>query len=307
MKKIILTLLSLLLCATFIVGLASCNGTTTTTTNPTGTTGADGDYTEPDTPSDKVNVKFFKVGKANATLIRSGDIAILIDTGENEDEDENGKYDDAEKILAYLTEKGVADIDYLIVSQFNKNHSGGVKTILENITVKNVIEPDYTKIGNAYDEYRASLQAAGITPVAVTETKEIKAGGLALTLYPAKEASSTANQDEYYSLAVAVDSDGLDILITSDIVGARITDLIAKLGGKKFDIVQMPNHGEYSNQVEELVNACAPSYAVIFSSKNNPADTRLTNFLTGKSITTYLTMNGSVEAKLKDGELTVKQ
>lgn len=301
MKKRLLSLLSLTLVLFTLFSIASC-GTPATTTNDGGTNPG----TTPGT-ADQVNVKFFKVGKANATLIRSGDIAILVDTGENDDEDGNGKHDDGEKILEYLAEKGVTELDYVILSQFNKNHYGALGTILDGVTVKKVIEPSYTKTGTAYDEYRAALSKANITPEVVSDTTEITAGGLTLTLYPAKSTTSSADQDEYYSLAVAVDSKGMDVLIASDIFGARVQELITALNGKTFDILQVPKHGAFNDQVEPLINAVAPKYAVIFASANNPADPRTINLLTEKEITTYITMNGSVEAKFKNNTLTVKQ
>jgi len=301
MKKILLFAFSLLLVCTSLLSFSAC-GTADTTTTPVG-----GSQDTEFVGNGKVNIKFFKVGKANATLIRSGNLAILVDTGENDDEDGNGKQDDGEKILEYLAEKGVTRLDYVIISQFNKNHYGAMQTILEGVSVKNVIEPSYTKTGTAYDAYRAALAKANITPEVVSATKEIVAGDLKLTLYPTALTTTSADQDEFYSLAVALDSDGLDVLIASDIFGARVPELITALGGKKFDILQVPKHGAYNDQVESLIDATSPAYAVIFASANNPADPRTVNLLAEKSITTYITMNGSVEAKFNDSTLTVKQ
>ena len=317
MKKYLLLCLALILVMASLFTFAACSfmgfGTPSTddpTSSGTPSNGTDGEPDDPETPgttSTQVNVKFFKVGKANATLIRSGDIAILVDTGENDDEDGNGKQDDGEKILAYLAEKGVTELDYVIVSQFNKNHYGALGTILDGVTVKKVVEPSYTKVGNAYDEYRAALSKAGITPEVVTKETTIKAGSLTLTLYPAKSETSSADQDEYYSLAIAVDSNGMDILIASDIFGARVPELITALNGKAFDILQVPKHGDFNDQVEPLIKAVKPAYAVIFASANNPADPRTLNLLNENEITTFITMNGAVEGKYKNNTLTVKQ
>ena len=317
MKKIILTAIALALVLAMTLAVASCGSTPTETTadngeatQPTGTdsTPTTGAPTNNDTPTvadDKVNFKFFKMGKANATLIRSGDTVILIDCGEEEDEDNNGKQDDGEKILEYLAEKGVTEIDYLILSQFNKNHYGSVPTILEGVTVKKVLEPGYTKTGNLYNAYRAALSKAGITPEVISKDTTITADGLTLTIYPATKAG--LDTDEYHSLAVAVDSEGLDVLVASDVSGSRTVALIASLNGKTFDILQVPAHGEYNDTVESLITATNPKYAVIFASANNPEDARTVNILNKKNITTYVTKNGSVEAKYKNDTLTVKQ
>ena len=326
MKKIILAAVALALVLSMAVTFAACGGSTPTETtnngvgtNPgtdapqtPGDTGSTPSTNTPDTPGntpvvddDKVNFKFFKCGKANATLIRSGDIAILIDCGEEEDEDGNGKQDDGEEILEYLAEKGVTEIDYFILSQFNKNHYGSVPTILEGVTVKKILEPNYTKTGNLYKVYRDAVAKSGITPEVISKDTTITAGALTLNIYPATTAG--LDTDEYYSLAVAVDSEGLDVLVASDVSGARTTALIKSLNGKKFDILQVPAHGEYNDTVESLITATNPKYAVIFASANNPEDARLVKILNDKSITTFVTKNGSVEAKYKNDTLTVKQ
>ena len=316
MKKIILTAVALALVLAMTLAFASCGSTPTETTadngeatQPTGTdsTPTTGAPTNTNTPAadEKVNVKFFKMGKANATLIRSGDTVILIDCGEEEDEDNNGKQDDGEKILEYLAEKGVTEIDYLILSQFNKNHYGSVPTILEGVTVKKVLEPGYTKTGNLYNTYRAALSKAGITPEVINKDTTITADGMTLTLYPATKAG--LDSDEYHSIAVALDSDGLDVLVASDVSASRTTELIKSLNGKTFDILQVPAHGEYNDTVESLITATNPKYAVIFASANNPEDARTVKLLNEKNITTYVTKNGSVEAKYKNDTLTVKQ
>ena len=326
MKKIILVALALALVFCLAVTLASCGGTTpaettsendaTNTETPstgasdnssttTPTTGTDNNNNIPAVEDDKINIKFFKCGKANATLIRSGDIAILIDCGEEEDEDGNGKQDDGENILEYLAEKGVTEIDYLILSQFNKNHYGSVPTILEGVTVKKILEPNYTKTGNLYKVYRDAVTKSGITPEVISKDTTITAGALTLTIYPATTAG--LDSDEYYSLAVAVESEGFSALIASDVSGTRTTALIKSLNGKKFDILQVPSHGEYNDTVESLITATAPKYAVIFASANNPEDARLVKILSDKNITTFVTKGGSVEAKYKNDTLTVKQ
>ena len=327
MKRIILVALALALVFCLAVTLASCGGTTPTETtkdngvtdNDTPATGAPdnsnnnttpstGNNNNTDTPvvdNDKINIKFFKMGKANATLIRSGDTVILIDCGEEEDEDGNGKQDDGEKILEYLAEKGVTEIDYFILSQFNKNHYGSVPTILEGVTVKKILEPGYTKTGNLYKVYRDAVSKAGITPEVISKDTTITADGLTVTIYPATTAG--LDSDEYYSLAVTVEAEGFSALIASDVSGTRTTALIKSLNGKKFDILQVPAHGEYNDTVESLITATAPKYAVIFASDNNPEDARLMKILNEKSITTFVTKNGAVEAKYKNDTLTVKQ
>lgn len=308
----LLSLAAALILALSAVSCSSDTGLTSDTNGPGGNGSDDPTVTQtPGTnggdPSSYIHVKLFKVGKANATLIRTANSAVLIDNGDNEDDDGNGKYDDGEKILEYLAEKSVTKIDYLIVTQFNKNHYGSTPTILEGVEVKNIIEPNTTKTGTAYDSYRKAVDASGITPQVVSGVTEISCDGVKYTIYPAEKDAVVADQDEYYSLAVSAEYDDFSILLSSDIFGARMESLIASLAGKTFDVLQIPMHGAYNDGIESFITAVDPDYAVIFASYNNPEDSRVTRILSDKGITFYVTKDGSVEVKYEDGVLNVKQ
>ncbi len=312
---------ALLLIVVTCITVVACGAGATTTTKDNGgngtTTPSAGGTTAPITTdggeivvpagSNNIYVKFFKVGKANATLVRTENAAILIDNGENDDDDNNTKFDDGEKILEYLAEKSVTKIDLMIVSQFNKNHYGSTPTILEGITVEKIIEPDYNKTGAAYEAYTAALTKAGITPEAVNKTTTLTIDGATFTIYPATTTTAAADQDEFYSLAVSVEIGEFSLLLASDIYGQRVTSLITELNGKKFDILQIPMHGAYYESTKTLIEAVTPEYAIIFASLNNPEDVRITNILTEKNISFYVTKGGSVEAKYKDGVFSIKQ
>ena len=82
----------------------------------------------------KCEITAFATGKADSLLIRSGDVNILIDAGEETD---------AELICSRMKEKGVSRIDLLIVTHFDRDHAGGVPQIMENFEVEEVYYPDY--------------------------------------------------------------------------------------------------------------------------------------------------------------------
>lgn len=317
--------LSALLLAFLIVlsvfSLAACsnNGTSPAGSDPAGSNPADTSSGEADDPSPvtagDLRIKFFKAGRAGAVLVRTQSATVLINTGDVDDEETrggekvpNGKADVAEKILEYLQEKQITRIDYLVVTQFNKNYIGGVPTLLGEIAVDHVIQPSYNRdVKTAYQSYKDAIAAKNLTPESVSAQKELKLDDLTLTFYPNTLETTSASLDEFNSLVVSVETKSASALITSDIFGARTSQLIKELNGKKFDILQIPSHGEYNDTVGTLIEAVAPKYAILFTSTNNPADVRTTNLLNEKSITSYLTKNGSVEAKYKNGELTVKQ
>ena len=83
-----------------------------------------------------LRVKCFKNGRADAYLLRTENHAVLIDTGE---------IDDAANIIAYLGEKGIAALDLVILTHFDKRSIGGAREILGAVEVRQVLMPAYAK------------------------------------------------------------------------------------------------------------------------------------------------------------------
>ena len=78
------------------------------------------------------SVSYIDVGQGDSILIRSPFNVenILIDTGSN-----YNYY----KLKKYLDNKGVYQIDYLIISHFDKDHSGNLKSLVKDYNVKQII------------------------------------------------------------------------------------------------------------------------------------------------------------------------
>ena len=118
--------------------------------------------------ADELTAVFFNVGKADAILLYNGEMAVLIDAGENGD----GK-DVAEAIRA----RGIERLDLLIITHFDKDHVGGADKILENIEVGRVLEPDYDKDSKQYRQYREALEEQGVGAEALCENTSFTLGG----------------------------------------------------------------------------------------------------------------------------------
>ena len=131
--------------------------------------------------ANELTAVFFDVGKADAILLYNGEMAVLIDAGENGD----GK-DVAEAICA----RGVERLDLLIITHFDKDHVGGADKILENIEVARVLEPDYDKDSKQYRQYREALEEQGVEAEALSQNTSFTLGGCEFSI-------DVANRDDY--------------------------------------------------------------------------------------------------------------
>jgi len=94
-----------------------------------------------------LNVTTFNTWKSDSTLLYTDESAVLIDTGES---------DDGDDILKAIYALGINHLDALILTHFDKDHTGGASVILKKISVDHVYVSCYPKES---DEYTALLQA----------------------------------------------------------------------------------------------------------------------------------------------------
>lgn len=84
-----------------------------------------------------LKIYFVDVGQGDCTfIVTPKNKTILIDGGGSLlDEFDVGK----RIIIPYLLDRGYTTIDYIIISHFDQDHVGGILSVLEELTVKNII------------------------------------------------------------------------------------------------------------------------------------------------------------------------
>ena len=91
-------------------------------------------------PSDAQNaqtkVHFIDVGQADATLLEQNGEFALIDAGTQDTQTD---------LLDYLHEAGVEELDYVIMTHPQSDHIGGMRAVLDEFSVEQVLLPDFDK------------------------------------------------------------------------------------------------------------------------------------------------------------------
>ena len=181
-------------------------------------------------------VSFINVGQGDATLIRRNSTAILIDTG-------GSKYMDVaqECLIPYLKKQRIYNIDLLITTHDDFDHSGAAESLIENFTVKSYVK-DYQKF---------PLSVGGFT------FKNYN-------IYPELWA-----EDNDKSLVIGFSSKKYHYLIMGD-APKKIERQIMK-DNKKIpcDILKVGHHGSKTSSSEEFVKYLSPKAGIISCGKNN--------------------------------------
>ncbi len=230
------------------------------------------------------------VGKADAAIVCYGEITGLIDTG---------KEDAYERIDGWLKSHDITEIDYMILSHFDKDHIGSAVEILQNYHVKTVYYPDYVSSKKGYEPLMEELSndKEDLTAVAVDSEMTIQYDDLTIELLPAEDAASLLagdKPDNNMSLMCRYDLGNKKMLFTGDIENARMEQLVNGSDDLSADWIKLPHHGGYEKNEKEFLKRVAPSLGVISTNEEREPEERLINYLDKKKIKYFITMNGDV-------------
>ncbi len=202
-------------------------------------------------PNKNAEVLYFSVGNADAILLKSpNNEYFLIDTGRS------GYLKGASQakniIIKYLRDKGIKEINSLILTHFDSDHAGGIIDILENINVKKLyITKTYedTILSNNIKEY---LDSNKINYEIAENIEEIyNKDNLILTIIePVGELIKSENQK---SLIVHCKYKDKNLLFMAD-GDIKTYDTIPDKYKKNISIIKSGHHGAKNTINNEMIN-----------------------------------------------------
>jgi len=276
-----------------------------------------------------LEVLVFDAGSADAILITTENHAVMIDTGER---------DHGPEIVEYLLGRGIIEIDYMIITHFDRDHVGGAAEIINNINVKEVVVPNYRRESSHYLRFAEAMVKNGIIPVVseVNNPLEFTLDSAVFITYPSSleffdfdieitddegidyddPDSDDAGEDaavgvniNNYSLVTTISFGDVDFLFTGDAKSRRIKEIMETeaIANTVFDFLKIPHHGMYSRRTAELIQAIKPKYAVITNPAYRPADERVLAALIETGTEIFSTQNGRVYIESNGYALVVHQ
>ncbi len=230
-----------------------------------------------------LRVRCFKIGKADAFLLRMSRHAVLIDAGED---------DDAPEILDYLADNGITELDCLILTHFDKRSIGGAQELLESVPARRILMPDAAKDSTTAEMLFAAMQ--GMNTEKVTQDTAFEMDGVSIAVMPAKGQDYGEETDNNVSLAVSVTHGQNSFLFAGDIMEPRIAEMAAAGQLTPHTVLKMPCHGQNIPGLAQLLDAVKPRIAVIPASVKNPPAGETLSMLEGRGVRWYSTHQGSI-------------
>ncbi|HBF9222722.1 TPA: MBL fold metallo-hydrolase [Clostridioides difficile] len=251
--------------------------------------------TKSSTKNTAFKTTILNTGKSDCILVEIGNKVIMIDTGE---------YKNGKQIVDRLKEKGINTLDYLILTHLDKDHIGGVDSVLSSVKVKNIIQANYKKDSKQYDEYIDSLKKADIEPVLLKDNMNIVINSAEINIHPASKSKYESSND--YSIITNISYGAHKFLFAGDAEEERLSEFING-NTLKYDFVKMPHHGRYDKLTETFLESISPQYAVITCSEKKEPEEGVLKILERLNIKTFLTSNGEVVINSDGKTLSVNQ
>lgn len=239
-------------------------------------------------------VHFIDVGYGDCIYIElPGGEDILIDSGSE-------KYTD--KVIKYLKDQGVEDIELLIATHPHEDHIGAIPAIMNSIPIREVIDNGVSTSHQHYKEYDKAVRG-----IRNTKYKAIRKFNNA-TLQIIKPSEVFMNDYNNSSLGVRLDLGELKFFFAGDFGTSVESDILQKYKDIKSDILKVGHHGSSDATSERFIKNVAPSIAVISVGDNDygfPSEKVIAR-LQSNGVKVYNTaINGNIVIKTDGKNYTV--
>ena len=252
-------------------------------------------------------VYFFKVGKADAILLKSGGKAVMIDAGEE---------NDTVYLLSELERLGVTSLDCLILTHFDNDHIGAVPGILDAIPVGEILTPDYARDSDLYRAVMASAEEHDVLLSSMNADRRLTLGSSALNVWVSSFEGETDpdtgclvndGDDNDYSLICEWLCGSVRMLFLGDAEKDLLTEVLDTRTLTVYNLIKLPHHGSYTKALSKLLNRTVPTCTVSCVDNLTAMETQLTQLLSDMGIRSLLTCDGTVQTATDGNVLAVDQ
>ena len=215
-------------------------------------------------------IYFIDVGQGDSCLIVTpNNKSILVDGGEGGGEG----YDYGKNVVfPYLLDRGIKELDYMIISHFDSDHVGGLFYVLENIRVKKVVISIQGENSENLERLRKIVKKKKQKVIVVKkgDNISIERDVSLKILWPRAQNMIKENILNNNSMVCKLSYKNFSMLFTGDIEEAE-KDILKEydLNDLQSTILKVAHHGSNTSSSQEFVDAVNPQIALIGVGENN--------------------------------------
>lgn len=202
--------------------------------------------------SNESELHFIDTGNSDAILIKNDNKFALIDGGDNDDE---------ERVVSYLKDQGVKELEYIFATHPHADHIGGLDAVVNDIPVKNVYVSNGDSDSKTYSDFIYAMANKGLSPSVPLLNSEFKLGSGKF-----KVISAANEKDPNNNSLVLEYVNGNDKVL---LMGDAEEKIERELDVSDVDLLKVGHHGSRSSSSSSFIDKINPKYAVILVGANN--------------------------------------
>ena len=216
-----------------------------------------------------VVITVLDVGQGLSVWVRQGKHNMLYDVGNYYLSGFN--FVDA-VILPEMRSEGVQQLDLVVISHWDMDHSGGLETLLQQQTVQRLLLPSER---NLKREQNLGSKVANTSRCASTAWQNLWQDSSSQLLWRQIALAEQGLQGNNASCVILLHVFGRQVLITGDIEAkgeGKLLEMIDKLDLTSLasEVLIAPHHGSKTSSTEAFLTHVRPAYVLVSAGKNNP-------------------------------------
>lgn len=197
-------------------------------------------------------IHFIDTGNSDAILIKQGDKSALIDAGDNDDE---------QRVVKYLKNQGITELEYIFATHPHADHIGGLDAVVDNIKVKQAYVSNGDADTKTYRDFINSMANKGLNPSVPLLNSEISLGSSKFKVL------SVANEKDPNNNSIVLEYiNGNDKVL---LMGDAEKEIESTINVGDVDLLKLGHHGSHSSSTPSFIDKASPEYAVITVGANN--------------------------------------
>ena len=208
------------------------------------------------------------VGQGQSVILASEEQVALVDCGSA-----NSWYDAGSVAADTLLTMGYQKVDYLVLTHYDSDHTGGVESLFSRIGAEKVFLPPADAGNPVYQEIAELAHRHDVQVWTVREETELPLGQVNLKLFPPVAECADSNNESGLSILCAAEE--REVLITGDADSATERKLLGRYHLPDVEVLVAGHHGSKYSTSNDLLDALQPETVCISVGSNSyghPAD-----------------------------------